>query len=95
MSPTGYFLLAPLWEGAVGEADWGRENLYRLSLDATASPWHISPSGASRHLPRRGRQGNAGGQAVSFGFFSATMTPTVISTAPMTLITVICSFSTR
>ena len=39
--------------------------------------------------------GDADGQAVPFGFFSATMTPTVISTAPMTLMTVICSSSTK
>ena len=39
--------------------------------------------------------GDADGQAVSFGFFSATMTPAVMSTAPMTLMTVICSSSTK
>ena len=44
-------LQGPLWEGAVGAADWGR-----------AKPYDSSPSvSASRcHLPRRGRQGENG-----------------------------------
>ena len=28
--------LGPLWEGAVGEADWGRENAYYVSPSVTA-----------------------------------------------------------
>ena len=28
----GAALLGPLWEGAVGAADWGRENAWHLSL---------------------------------------------------------------
>ena len=28
----GAALLGPLWEGAVGAADWGRENAWPLSL---------------------------------------------------------------
>ena len=32
----GRRFLGPLWEGAVGEADWGRENAYYVSPSVTA-----------------------------------------------------------
>ena len=32
----GSHFLGPLWEGAVGEADWGRENAYYVSPSVTA-----------------------------------------------------------
>ena len=41
--------LGPLWEGAVGEADWGREILMPS----------LPPSPCGRHLPHRGRQRDA------------------------------------
>ena len=41
--------LGPLWEGAVGKADWGREILMPS----------LPPSPCGRHLPHRGRQRDA------------------------------------
>ena len=50
--------LGPLWEGAVGEADWGREILMAS----------LPPSPCGRHLPHRGRQ-TGGAEPLPYGRF--------------------------
>ena len=54
----GAALQGPLWEGAVGAADWGREIPIRGSPSVSASRCH---------LPRRGRQGETDSHASDIG----------------------------